>query len=91
MATLTNEDFTAIKKLIKQHETYHETFKAWGLDRPTWEAAFQEAEDWFVSGFLTAPSNSFKAAIETQTGAATNAQVKALGWNWMAWRVPVNP
>jgi hypothetical protein len=91
MATLTNDDFSAIKKMVKQNATYRDEFKQWPLDKPTWKAAFQAAEDWFVNGFLTTPASSFKAAIEAETGAATNAQVKALGWVWLGWRFRTNP
>jgi hypothetical protein len=77
MATLDNGDFTNIKKIIKRDPTYRDTFKLWGLDKVTWKAAFQAAEDWFVNGFTTTPTTSFKTAIEAETGAATNAQASA--------------
>ena len=91
MATLTSEDHSNIKKFIKSDPTYRVTFKLWSLSKDQWIAAFQAAEDWFVNGFSATPTESFKAAIEAQTGAATNAQVKAVGWVWMKWRQLKNP
>ena len=91
MAILDNDDFHDIKKIIRRDATARAVFKAWGLDRPTWKILFQTVEDWFVNGFSTTPSNSFKAEVETVTGTATNAQAKQVGYVWMGWRHKANP
>ena len=51
MATLNNNDFQDIKKIIRRDPTARAEFKAWGLEKATWKATFQAAEDWFVDGF----------------------------------------
>lgn len=91
MAVLTNDDFTKIKKYIRQDETYRQTFKDWGLDKPSWKGAFQNLEDWFVDAISITPTTTWKAAIEVATGAATNAQAKATAWVWGKWRAAENP
>lgn len=91
MAVLSTSDYQDIKKLIKNSSAAYSEFKSWGLDRQTWMDAFQGAEDWIVNGFTSSPSNSFKSAIEIETGAATNAQIKQLSYVWMCWRVKANP
>ena len=91
MAILDNTDFNAIAKLIKKDPTEYAEFKAWGLSKSVWKSAFQTAEDWFIDGFLVSPTTSFKAEIETVTGATTNARAKAVGYAWMGWRYRRNP
>jgi hypothetical protein len=86
MAVLDNSSFTEIRQYIKSDPTIRGVFKAWGLSKQTWQDAFQAAEDWFVSAFTTTPTTSFKAAIEVETGASTNAQAKAVARTWMNWR-----
>ncbi len=91
MTTLTSSDYRDIKKRIRRDPTARSEFKIWGLDKPTWYALFQTVEDWFVNGFSTTPTNSFKAAIESVTGATTNARAKVVGFIWMGWRYQKNP
>lgn len=91
MAVLTNADYQQIKKFVRNDPTARATFKAWGLDKQTYKDVFQAAEDWFVNGFSTTPSSSFKAALEAQVGAMTNDQAKQIGFVWMEWRFRANP
>jgi hypothetical protein len=63
MATLTNSDFTEIKKIAKRPQ-FWPTFKAWGLDRATWENTFQAMEDYFVNAFTTRPDGQAKAIAD---------------------------
>ena len=91
MATLTNSDFRDIKKRTQRDLSAKAAFGGWALNKAQWMAAFQAAEDWFVSGFLSTPTESFKAAIEVVTGATTNERTKQLGFVWMGWRFAVNP
>jgi hypothetical protein len=86
MATLTNSDFTEIKKIAKRPQ-FWPTFKAWGLDRATWENTFQAMEDYFVNAFTTRPAGSWKAALEVEGGAMTNGQAKAIADVWGIWRI----
>ena len=48
-------------------------------------ALFQAAEDWFVGGFNTTPSSSFKAALEGIAGLMTNAQARNVSVIWARW------
>ena len=91
MAILDNEDFTNIRQYIARDPTAKATFKSWGLSKQVWKDTFQAAEDWFVNGFTTTPTNSFKAALEVEAGATTNAQAKQVGFIWMNWRFVANP
>ena len=91
MATLTNADFTDIKNRIQRDPTGRDQFRSWPLTKAQFMAAFQAAEDWFVTGFTTRPALSFKAAIEVETGDTTNAQTKLIGVAWMGWRFQANP
>ena len=91
MAVLDNDDFTQIKKFIRNDPTARAEFKAWGLSKQEYKDMFQAAEDWFVNGFTATPSNSFKAALEVEAGAMTNAQAKQVGYAWMGWRFRNNP
>ena len=91
MATLTNDDFTEIKKIIRNDPTARSTFKVWGLSKAEYKAMFQAAEDWFVNGFDATPTSSFKAALEVEAGTMTNAQAKQVGFAWMGWRFRNNP
>lgn len=86
MATLDGTDFRNLKKRIQQDPAAKVQFKGWGLSRSVWKATFQAAENWFVDGFLSLPSTSFKAAIEAQTGPTTNARAIQVGKVWMGWR-----
>lgn len=86
MATLTDENFTEIKNIIRNDSSLHSVFRNWVLSKSVYKAAFQSAEDWFVNGFSQAPSSSFKAAIELVTGATTVARAKALAVAWIKWR-----
>ena len=91
MATLTDEDYRTIKEIARADDTAWTTFKTWGLSTPVFKSALQAAETWFVNGFSTAPSTSFKSAIEVETGTCSNAQAKQIGWVWMGWRNRINP
>lgn len=91
MAVLSTSDYQDIKKFIRSDETARAEFKSWGLDKQTWMDAFQGAEDWFVNGFTSTPSSSFKSAIELETGATTNARAKQVGFIWNCWRAKANP
>jgi hypothetical protein len=91
MAVLTNDDYQDIKKFIKNDPTARAEFKAWGLNKQVWMDMFQAAEDWFVNGFLSTPSNSFKEALEVEAGAMTNGQAKQVAFVWMCWRSKANP
>lgn len=91
MATLANEDFTNIRQYIAHDTAAKDEFKSWGINKATWKALFQAAEDWFVDGFTTTPTSSFKAALEAEAGAMTNAQAKQIGFIWMHWRFVMNP
>lgn len=86
MATLDDNDFRDLKKRIRRDPAARAEFKAWGLDKATWMAAFQAAENWFVGGFNAQPATSFKAAIGTETGSVTNTQTIQIGKVWMGWR-----
>ena len=86
MATLTTADFANLKKRIKHDSVARSTFKAWALDKATWYALFQAAEDWFVNGFSTQPTTSYKAALEAIAGTMTNPQAIQVGKVWMGWR-----
>jgi hypothetical protein len=87
MATLDNSDFTEIKRIVNSDASMKAQLKGWGLDRPTWQAALQAIEDWFVSAFnVSAPSTTIKAEIETETGACTTAQANQLTRAWIRWR-----
>lgn len=91
MATLANGDFEAIKQKIKSDPVSNTVFKAWGLSKGQWKAVFQAAETWFVTGFTSTPTTSFKAALEAALGAGmTNAQAKQVGFVWMGWRFDKN-
>lgn len=87
MTQLDSNDFTQIKKLIRRYPAVEAEVKAWGLDRPTWMALFQAAEDWFVNGFNSTPTSSFKAALEAAAGPMTANQAKWLGRIWFEWRI----
>ena len=91
MATLSNEDFHEIKKIIRQDPVSNQVFKELSLSRYAWENTFQAAEDWFVDGFNTPPPTSFKAAVEVHAGALTGFQTKEIGYVWMAWRSSKKP
>ena len=82
MAVLTNADFQQAKEWIRRNPTAKTELKAWGLSKAVFKAALQEIEDWQTNGFSTTPTESLKAAVETHTGAATNAQVKQLSNVW---------
>jgi len=84
MAVLDNDDFTEIKNQIRG-STHRDTFRSWGLDKPTWKLLFQAAEDWNINGFTVTPTTSFKAALEVEGGAMTNAQAKAVAKIWSQW------
>ena len=86
MATLTDADFTTIRDIIRSYPDAKAEFKALSLSKAEWKAAFQAAEDWFVSGFNSVPVTSFKAALEVQTGALTGTQAQLVGFVWMLWR-----
>jgi hypothetical protein len=91
MAVLGNNDYQQIKKIIRNDPVSRAEFKSWGLSKQVWMDMFQAAEDWFVNGFDATPSNSFKAALEAEAGAMTNAQAKQTGYAWMAWRAQEKP
>lgn len=91
MAVLDNADFRAIQVFVKRDDVAWSNMKSWGITKTQWKDAFQSAEDWFVGGFNTAPSNSFKANIESATSSTTNARIKAIGFAWMGWRNRSNP
>ena len=84
MAVLDNSDFTEIKQQIRG-SSHRDTFKNWGLDKQTWKDTFQAAEDWNINGFTVTPTTSFKAALEVEAGAMTNAQAKAVAKVWAQW------
>lgn len=86
MATLSDSDFQQIREIIGSNIEIKTVLKAWGLDKATWKAAFQASEDWFVNGFNSTPSTSYKAAIEVVTGATTVARAKHLALAWIKWR-----
>ena len=85
MATLTVDDYTAIKRHISGSFA-KSVLKNLPLDKQTWKDVFQAAEDWFVFGFTDTPTESFKSAIESVAGALTLNQAKAIGVVWMQWR-----
>ena len=91
MAVLTNDDFTQIKKIIRNNPTARATFKAWGLSKAEYKAMFQAAETWFANGFNATPLTSFKMTLEAEAGIMTNAQAKQVGYAWMGWRFRNNP
>ena len=91
MAILEDSDFQDIKKRIRNDPVARAEFKAWPLSKQVWKDVFQAAEDWFVNGFTATPSSSFKAALEVEAGAMTNAQAKQIGFVWMGWRHAKNP
>ena len=98
MATLDNDDFTSIRQYITRDPIAKAEFKSWGIDKATWKALFQEAEDWFVNGFTTTPTTSFKGALDAVAAAAlpdpftvTNAQAKQIGYVWTDWRQAKRP
>lgn len=85
MAILTDADFLQIREIISTNPAIKAELKFWPLSKATWKLAFQASEDWFVNGFNATPTTSYKAAIVAITGAATNAQVKALASAWIKW------
>lgn len=90
MATLNSTDYEQIRQKIKSDPVSNAAFRTWGLSKSTWYALFQAAETWFVTGFTSTPTTSFKAAVEAVTGTATNAQAKQVAFVWMGWRFEKN-
>lgn len=88
MATLTDGDFTEIRNIISSDPVLKAEFKAWNLAKDVWKAIFQASEDWFVNGFNTTPTTSFKAALDA-VSTTTGAQAKAIGKVWFAWRIGI--
>lgn len=82
MATLTNEDYREIRDIIAT-SPQKATFRSWGLSKQVWRDLLQAAETWFVNGFLSVPSTSFKTALQAAAGTMTNAQAIAVGKIWM--------
>lgn len=92
MATLSNADFQDIRQRIYADPTSRAQFRAWGLSKTQYQAAFQAAETWVVDGFGSRPATSFKAAIEAAIGGnCTNAQAKLVGYAHTGWRYVANP
>lgn len=85
MAILTDANFKEIREIININPAIKAELKFWPLSKANWKLAFQASEDWFVNGFNTTPTTSYKSAITAITGAATNAQVKALASSWIKW------
>lgn len=77
MAVLAGSDYRELAKAARATGNYKEV-AAISLPKQVWMDAFQAAEDWLTSAFLTTPTLSMKAAIEVETGALTNAQAKAI-------------
>jgi hypothetical protein len=87
MATLTNEDFTTIKRLIQNNATLRATFKAWGLSKADYKAMFQAIENWVTDGFSVTPANSLSTAITNAvTGSPDQTQRKHATDAWTLWK-----
>ncbi len=88
MATLDNSDFTVMRNHIRRTPDLRETFRGVTWTKQVWKDTMQAAEDWFVNGFTATPTESFKAALEVEAGAMSNAEAKLVARAWMAWRFP---
>lgn len=87
MAVLSNTDFQWMKQWVNSKPTIKLTFKTWPLNKSQWKTGFQAIEDWEVGGFSTRPAESLQAAIEAETGAATDTQRKHMKIAWAAWSI----
>ena len=85
MATLTNADFTEIRRRLYNDPIARATFRSWALAKADWKSLFQTAETWFTGGFSTRPATSLKAAFDAVT-ATTNAQAQQVAWLWVNWK-----
>ncbi len=79
MAVLTNEDFTAYKRALRNDPAARAEMRALAASKPDWKAALQALEDGYSSRRLT-----LKGEMETASGLTlTNALAKALEDVWM--------
>lgn len=85
MATLTDADFTQMKRIAHQSGNY-DTLAALGLSKATYKAILQACENYFVNAFSAAPSTSYKAAVEAVAGSLTNPQAIAIFDVWVIWK-----
>ena len=87
MATITDQDFTWCVGWVKNHRTYYDDIRTWGLTRPTYKDAIQAVETYMVAGFSARPATSIRAAIEAVTGATTPSRASTIFTVWAAWRI----
>ena len=83
MATLTDADFTAHKRALRQDPVARADLKAAGLTKAQWKAALQAVEDRFEEGRA-----GLKSAIDLAAGTTlTSSMAKKLGKVWMQQKV----
>lgn len=87
MATLSDADFTAIRRWVKTQPAIRDEFAAWALAKPTWKAVLQAVEDYMVGAFLARPATNIKAAVEAVTGATTNLRARYVLEAWVSWKI----